>query len=265
MPRRQKTQEVDFELKVWGSSPLTEESLKSGLAKLSDYGVWPEETFSNKFRLFDEEIETAGSGGEETTYFIQGYMEVPSGMLEAEDIEKHIETQMSKGLDAIPGVDRWGLFMERGGMHSVDREISWEGGFSPEGQDFMSYLKGVTIIDGDGSIWLDGGTNYDTVYVAIVHDGSSYTPGGVIVVDTSGEDASLQSAYEILEDKVREQAMADGYMAELEAEWTEYEGQANEILTESFGGKAWTLDAGEAAEIIEKDTYAKKYIDIEED
>ena len=56
MPRRQKTQEVDFELKVWGSLPLTEESLKSGLAKLSDYGVSQQMKPMNLWNFFTQKI-----------------------------------------------------------------------------------------------------------------------------------------------------------------------------------------------------------------
>ena len=74
------------------------------------------------------------------------------------------------------------------------------------------------------------------------------------------EHSALEGAYEILETMDREQAMEDGRMAELEEEWGD---RADEILTEGYNGQVFELPVEEAAEVIEMDKYASKYIDIE--
>jgi len=74
----------------------------------------------------------------------------------------------------------------------------------------------------------------------------------------------LEIAFEILEkheikyhDLKRKNG--DGYIEELMKEWGD---RWNEILTEGWDGAAWTLPAQEAADIISKDKYAAKYIEI---
>lgn len=142
---------------------------------------------------------------------------------------------------------------------------------STDSEDLARYLDGVNLIGGEGSIDLgyiarmsDRGYNDETVNVAIVHDGSGYTPSAAIVVlDFGHPDSALQFAYEILEERERNLSTEDGRMAELESEWTEYEGQADEILTESFDGKVWTLSPEEAVNVI-RNSKAAQYIDIAE-
>jgi len=131
---------------------------------------------------------------------------------------------------------------------------------SDSGEELKRYLGGVVLLGGEGSITVDPG---EDVYIAIMHDGGGFNPGAVICVEEYGHpDTALEGAYELLYEKELTEAIEDGRMAELEAEWTEYEGQATDILIESFDGMVWTLPAHEAAEIISQSS-AAKYINID--
>lgn len=272
MPRG-KTSPVSFEIQV-----KTNLSKPEVIDTLDLYqGSW-ENPYPKglKLDLTDDSVDSILSDEPETpnTYFIYGDIEVPMGMANQKEIVAYIENLLQDVMAPLKdtslgyGENWWVKIQSWDGKSDigfeVDREMSWEGSFSPEAQEFMRYLKAVVIVAGEGSIEL-GNSYHDTVSVAIVHDGSGYNPGAAIFVDYGGrEDAALESAYEILEEREMESAFEDGRMEELEAEWTEYEGQAYDILTETFDGRAWTLDAEEAAEIIEKDKYAIQYIDISE-
>jgi hypothetical protein len=139
--------------------------------------------------------------------------------------------------------------------------------------EFERMLNGVVIIAGEGSLWIQDPN--EKVYVAIVHDGSSYTPGGAIFIDNVGNESSaLESAYEILE----ESDMIQNYMKELEEEFFQEfikEDMSDEDAHEkaydkaqeqaTFDGGAWTLSAKDAYDIISKNKYAMKFVTIEVD
>jgi hypothetical protein len=126
-------------------------------------------------------------------------------------------------------------------------------------EGLAEYLQGVTILDGKGSIDLgDSGP----VYVSVVHDGSSFHPGAVIVVDQNYfrdlSNDTLQEAFEIMQDRV-ERGSPD-YVKEVQEEWGD---QWQEILTETFDGKSWTFKSPkDAAEVIAADKWASKSVEI---
>jgi len=129
--------------------------------------------------------------------------------------------------------------------------------------DFEQTLDGAVILDGEGTIDLN---DPDKVFIGIIWDDSGFTPGAAISVQQGygSEDEMLEIAFEILEkheikyhDLKRKNG--DGYIEELMKEWGD---RWNEILTEGWDGAAWTLPAQEAADIISKDKYAAKYIEI---
>jgi hypothetical protein len=128
---------------------------------------------------------------------------------------------------------------------------------SSDPEQFERYLAAVVMLDGEGSITLSPDKD-PPVRIAIIHDGSGYSPGAAICVsDWEGEDAVLEAAHEIL----TEHEMKDtAHVKELQEEWGE---EWHEILTESFDGMVFTLPASEAARIIEKDRFAKEYITID--
>jgi len=125
---------------------------------------------------------------------------------------------------------------------------------------FKRYLAAVTLLDGEGSITLYPDKDPD-IHIAIIHDGSRYTPGAAIYVaeEHEHENKALENAWEILEYKAMEDTK---YVKELQEEWGE---EWNEILTESFDGMVFTLPASVAAKIISENQSASKYITIEED
>jgi hypothetical protein len=124
---------------------------------------------------------------------------------------------------------------------------------SPE--QFERYLSAVVMLDGEGSITLYPDKD-PTVNVAIIHDGSGYTPGAAICVDDNPH-AALEKAYEILQEKAMEDTEhVKDLQKEGDDEW-------DEILTETFDGMVFTLPASIAADLISKDRFAKAYITID--
>lgn len=128
-------------------------------------------------------------------------------------------------------------------------------------EELKRYLDGVVILDGHGTISINGDCpRVNRVNVAIIHDGSGFNPGAVIYVGESWEhpDVALQAAHEILFEKNLEDRE---HITELEEEWGE---QWDEILTEAWDGMVWpNMPAKAVAEIVEADKYASKYIDVD--
>jgi len=124
----------------------------------------------------------------------------------------------------------------------------------------IDYLKSVVVIGGEGSIDLNN--NKTLVQIAVVHDGSGYTPGAAIAVDQNRyhdlENDLLETCFEIL----KEEAMKDAaYIKELQKD---YGDRWEEVLTETYDGKVWNLSVSDAVEAIKTNKYASKYIEIVE-
>lgn len=127
-------------------------------------------------------------------------------------------------------------------------------------EDLKGWLKSVTIFSGEGSIDLGA---EGPVYVAIVHDASSYHPEGAIAVEQNSYYDYSNEALEAAFDQVREQALEDKeYVAELMEEWGD---EWESILTERFEGKVWKFKRPEdAAAAISTSERAKEFIEIEQ-
>lgn len=129
---------------------------------------------------------------------------------------------------------------------------------SDDAQQAKDYLRGVVILDGEGSIDPDYGAE---VWIGIIHDSSGYNPGAAIYVDQGAghPDTVLQGAHEILTEKLMEDTE---HVKELQNEWGD---DWYEILTEGSNGMAFgPFDHATAADIIRSDKYASQYIDIYE-
>lgn len=136
-----------------------------------------------------------------------------------------------------------------------DWEPSFRNPQTEAGIELLRYLKGVTIIDGEGTIDLN---DRHPVYVAIVHSGGSYTPAGVIVVGQNREHEALEAAFEIMEEHEMKNVE---HVKELQEEWGD---DWHDILTEGFDGKVWTFEnPREAVLAVRGDKYAMKFISIE--
>jgi hypothetical protein len=128
------------------------------------------------------------------------------------------------------------------------------------GQDLADWLKGVTILEGEGTVDV---ADWGPTYVAIVHEGGSYTPAGVIVVDQNPYHDLSNDVLETGFDMIREKFMKDTkHVKELMEEWGE---EWEDILMESVDGKVWVFkNAREAAAAIRTDDRARKFIDFED-
>lgn len=126
-------------------------------------------------------------------------------------------------------------------------------------EELERYLEGVVILGGEGSLQLDSA---GPAYVAVIHDGSGFTPGAAIAVDQNPyhdlSDDVLETAHEIMvEDAKKDKKI----VAELRKEWGD---RWEEILTEPFGGKVWTLSPADAAAAIRSNARAARYVEIED-
>lgn len=132
--------------------------------------------------------------------------------------------------------------------------------YAEEALGLNRYLDGVVIVDGEGTIDLN---DTDPVFVGIVHDGSGFTPAAAIFVDQNrhhaSHDSAIQGAFEIMEAKALED---EEIVAEHQEEWGD---RWQEILTESFDGKAFQVTPEDAVRLIDRDGKAAEFIDIEED
>lgn len=129
-------------------------------------------------------------------------------------------------------------------------------------EELANWLKGVTILEIEGNIDL---TAPGPVYIAVVHDGSSYHPGGMLAVDQSNyydlSSAVLETAFNVMKDHVIEHSPE--YVEELKQEWGD---RWEEILTESFGGDTFTINLPEdAAFTIQSDLQGRKLLEIVEE
>ena len=129
------------------------------------------------------------------------------------------------------------------------KQARGEGGGAEE---LSQWLRGVVLLKGcvnsDGIIELYGYQGAPTqVYVGIVHDGSGFNPGAALAISESSADSALEEAYEILENRIREDASPE----DLEESWKVQEEEGYDPLTESFDGAAFTLTAQELKQVID--------------
>lgn len=122
-------------------------------------------------------------------------------------------------------------------------------------------IKGAAIL-------VDGGSEiYDSespVHVALVFNVQSYGPHTATIYAEndryhSSADGALQAAYELLEEHEIEHDPE--YVSELQEE---YGDDWNEVLTETFDGRWFTMSFRDFARAI-RGTKAEKYIDLDVD
>jgi len=125
-------------------------------------------------------------------------------------------------------------------------------------EHFQEYIAGCVVVAGDSTLWLDN--DDETVHVAVIHDGSGFTPGASIhiVESYSHPDAALQEAFDAL--RVHTLETCPDHVKELQAEWGD---EWESILTESFDGRVWTLSKFPLAWAICADKYAAAHVDID--
>ncbi|MFA5103539.1 MAG: hypothetical protein WC525_10370, partial [Candidatus Thermoplasmatota archaeon] len=123
-------------------------------------------------------------------------------------------------------------------------------GISNEVEHFARYLQGVVLKEVDTSDnWIQIKKESDwqePVFVALIHDGSGYTPvAGMATSDRNG-DAALQTAYEVLEDAIadeltetRKDLYADAIKEGLDEDAAHQ--RADEWSQESWDGSVWQL------------------------
>lgn len=185
--------------------------------------------------------------------------EVPEKMVKK--IEKHLD---KKGIK---------LKESKGPLAELTKLIAED----KDSRDYIGLermLKGVTILDGEGSVYIsDFDELDDLVYVGIMHDGSGYTPAGVIVAqDWGSSDAAIQAADELLDEVLSDQfeeaeaefkqdIMADNpEMDEYDAEQRAYD-----MAREAKDGRAFVVTKAEAYELFKKDKTVSKHLDLSSD
>ena len=124
-------------------------------------------------------------------------------------------------------------------------------------ESFERYLAGCVIVAGDSTLWLDN--DDETIAVAIIHDGSGFTPGAAIHISETG---CTHDALEQAHDMMREHTLetCPDHVKELQEEWGD---EWEEIMTESFDGMVWTLPKFPLAWAICADKYAAAHVDID--
>jgi hypothetical protein len=129
---------------------------------------------------------------------------------------------------------------------------------SRDPEQFARYLAAVVVLAGDSSLEYDLDNGYDTA-VAIVHDGSGFTPGAAIhISETNSPHDALEQAHDMLRRHVI--ATCPEHVAELQAEWGD---RWEEILTETFDGRVWVLNPYVAACAIKADKFACAHVAFE--
>ncbi len=123
---------------------------------------------------------------------------------------------------------------------------------------FKRYLAGTVILAGESSLEYNLENGRD-VAIAIVHDGSGFTPGAAIhVSETDSEHDALEQAYDALREHTLEHFPE--HVKELQAEWGEEWG---DILTETFDGAVWVLDPYAVATAVREDRCAHAHVSLD--
>ena len=170
--------------------------------------------------------------------------QMPVGDGEEEPEEQNTQPEGPKAQDMSAPTQAPPVTAKRAG-----KQARGEGGGAEE---LSQWLRGVVLLKGcvnsDGIIELYGYQGAPTqVYVGIVHDGSGFNPGAALVISESSADSALEEAYEILENRIREDASPE----DLEESWKVQEEEGYDPLTESFDGAAFTLTAQELKQVID--------------
>lgn len=136
--------------------------------------------------------------------------------------------------------------------------------FSKEALNFWRFLSKATIpVAGDGIVEM---SDESPVYVAIVVDVTGYGPNvGAIFAEQNryhgSKNGALEGAYELLEDWTREHEDEKDRL-EREREWGD---RADEIMTETFNGRAWKIPAREFARVLRLVPKAARFIEVREE
>jgi hypothetical protein len=118
-------------------------------------------------------------------------------------------------------------------------------------EELSRWLEGVVLLK--GCVERDWFNLYEyngeptKIYVAIMHDGSGYTPGAALACSERSGDEALQIADEILEERIREDASPE----DLEESWKTEEEEGYNPLTESFDGAVFTMTTLELQEVVQ--------------
>jgi hypothetical protein len=125
-------------------------------------------------------------------------------------------------------------------------------------ESFKQYIAGCVVVAGDSTLWLDNDEEF--VHVAVIHDGSGFTPAAAIhiVESYSHPDSAAEEAF----DAMREHTLkhCPEHVKELQKEWGD---EWEAILTESFDGFTWTLPKFPLAWAICADKYVARHVDID--
>jgi hypothetical protein len=103
------------------------------------------------------------------------------------------------------------------------------------------YLQAVSIFGGESDWCLDEGE----VYLAIIHDGSGYTPAACISWGPNKHKA-LETAYELLESILEEEQTVE----ERNERWATMEKEGYDPLTGSFDGGVFKTTGREILDFI---------------
>ena len=125
-------------------------------------------------------------------------------------------------------------------------------------ESFKQYIAGCVVVAGDATLQLDSDDGF--VHVAVIHDGSGFTPAAAIhiVESYSHPDSAAEEAF----DAMREHTLkhCPEHVKELQAEWGD---EWEEILTGAFSGFTWTLPVFPLAWAICADKYAARHVGID--
>ena len=125
---------------------------------------------------------------------------------------------------------------------------SWWG----NAEDLFRWLRGVVLLKESvgGNYSAFGGTvdmDEEVVHVAVVHDGSGYTPGAALHFSHSHEDEAVQEAFESLENIILGQ-LSDEERKEM---WETEDKEGYNPVTETFDGRVFTMTPEEFKQVIE--------------
>lgn len=109
-------------------------------------------------------------------------------------------------------------------------------------------LNGVVLLK-DG-VEIDVWQGDDPIYAAVVHDGSSYTPGAALFVGSSSEDESLQEAYDLLETNQTDN-LSEEDVRRIEEDAKEHGMDPLELMTETYDGRVFTMTKEEFVNTFE--------------
>ena len=128
---------------------------------------------------------------------------------------------------------------------------------SRDPEQFARYLAGVVVLCGDSSMEYNLENGHD-VAIAIIHDGSGFTPGAAIhVSETDNPHDALEQAHDMLREHTLEHFPE--HVAELQAEWGD---EWESILTETFDGMVWVLNPYAAALAVKADRFALAHVSL---